>query len=120
MSMPLSSSVCAAGSPPPPGRAPAAAATALLGLSTGAVRVLVVPARFLPYPLPPPDSLPARCPVLQVGQTLQPPEFARTLADAGYRRVEVVEEAGDFALRGQVLDLGTPERFARGLLAVGT
>jgi transcription-repair coupling factor (superfamily II helicase) len=100
--------------------ATAAAATALLGLATGTVRVLAVPARLLPYPLPPPDSLPSRCPALQVGQTLDPHEFARALADAGYRRVEVVEEAGDFAVRGQVLDLGTPERFVRVLLDVDT
>ena len=102
----------------PPLGATAAAATALLGLATGAVRVLAVPARVLPYPLPPPASLPPRCPVLRVGQTLQPHMFARALADAGYRRVELVEEAGDFAVRGQVLDLGTPDRFVRLLLDV--
>ena len=104
----------------PPLGATAAAATALLGLATGTVRVLAVPARLLPYPLPPPGSLPSRCPALHVGQTLDPHEFARALADAGYRRVEVVEEAGDFAVRGQVLDLGTPERFVRVLLDVDT
>lgn len=102
----------------PPLGATAAAATALLGLATGTVRVLAVPARLLPYPLPPPGSLRSRCPALHVGQTLDPHEFARALADAGYRRVEVVEEAGDFAVRGQVLDLGTPERFLRVLLDV--
>jgi transcription-repair coupling factor (superfamily II helicase) len=100
--------------------ATAAAATALLGLATGAVRVLVVPARVLPYPLPPPASLTARCPIVRVGDTLEPQRFARALADAGYRRVEVVEEAGDFAVRGQVLDIATPERFARVLLDVDT
>jgi transcription-repair coupling factor (superfamily II helicase) len=93
--------------------ATAAAVTALLGLATGQVRVLVVPARVLPYPLPPPPSLLPRCPVLRIGQTLDPHEFARTLADAGYRHVEMVEEAGDFAVRGQVIDLATPERFVR-------
>jgi transcription-repair coupling factor (superfamily II helicase) len=100
--------------------ATASAATALLGLATGTVRVLVVPARVLPYPLPPPASLPSRCPVVRAGQNLEPREFARVLADAGYRRVEVVEEAGDFAVRGQVLDLATPERFARVVLDVDT
>ena len=104
----------------PPLGATATAATALLGLATGAVRVLVVPARILPYPLPPPASLTMRCPVVRVGDTLEPQGFALTLADAGYRRVEVVEEAGDFAVRGQVLDLATPERFARVVLDVDT
>ncbi len=97
----------------PPLGATATAAAALLGLATGAVRVVVIPARVLPYPLPHPGSLPPRCPVLRIKQSLDPHQFARTLADAGYRRVEVVEEAGDFALRGQVIDLATPERFVR-------
>jgi transcription-repair coupling factor (superfamily II helicase) len=104
----------------PPLGATAAAATALLGLVTGTVRVLVVPARVLPYPLPPPDSLPSRCPILRVGKVLDPGVFASALAEAGYRRVEVVEEAGDFAVRGQVLDLATTDRFARLLLDVNT
>ncbi len=104
----------------PPLGATAAAATALLGLATGGVRILAVPARLLPYPLPAPASLPARCPSLRPGQRLDPQAFAHLLGDAGYRRVEVVEEAGDFAVRGQVLDLGTPERFVRLLLDVDT
>ncbi len=102
----------------PPLGATAAAATALLGLATGAVHVLVVPARLLPYPLPEPAALARRCPTLKPGQRLDPHGFAGALADAGYRRVEVVEEAGDFAVRGQVLDLGTPERFIRIVLDV--
>jgi transcription-repair coupling factor (superfamily II helicase) len=105
------------------GRAPtlgatAAAATALLGLATGGVEVLVVPARLLPYPLPKPEALPPRCPTLKPGQHLDPHRFGTALADAGYRRVEVVEEAGDYAVRGQVLDVGTPERFIRIVLDV--
>jgi transcription-repair coupling factor (superfamily II helicase) len=104
----------------PPLGATAVAATALLGLATGEVRVLVVPARLLPYPLPAPPSLPPRCPVLRAKQSIDPHAFAQMLADAGYRRVEVVEEAGDFAIRGQVLDVGTPNRFVRVLLDVDT
>jgi transcription-repair coupling factor (superfamily II helicase) len=100
--------------------ATAAAATALLGLASGDVQVLVAPARLLPYPLPTPASLRARSPVLGVGHPLDPRAFAAALADAGYRRVEVVEEAGDFAIRGQVLDIGTPERFVRIVLDVDT
>ena len=58
----------------PPLGATAAAATALLGLATGGVRVLIVPARLLPYPLPVPTSLPPRSPALRPGQTLDPEE----------------------------------------------
>ena len=100
----------------PPLGATAAAAAALIGLASGAVRVVAVPARLLPYPLPHPASLPDRAPRLARGQRLDPRALAAELARAGYRRVEVVEEAGDFALRGQVVDVGTPERFVRVVL----
>jgi transcription-repair coupling factor (superfamily II helicase) len=97
-----------------------AAATALQRLAAGALRVLVVPARLLPYRLPALASLPSRSPRLAPGDRLDPFAFATTLAAAGYRRVEVVEEAGDFALRGQVVDIATPERFIRAVLDLDT
>ena len=100
----------------PPLGATAGAATAMLAVGAGAVRILVVPARVLPYPLPAPGSLPDRAPRLARGDRLDPREFAEGLAGAGYRRVEVVEEAADFAVRGQVIDVGTPERFIRAVL----
>ncbi|HNX50483.1 MAG TPA: CarD family transcriptional regulator, partial [Thermoanaerobaculaceae bacterium] len=102
----------------PPLGATAAASLALANLASGAVRCLVAPARLLPFPLPLPDSLHARTPRLEVGQRLDPHGLARLLAAAGYRRAEVVEEAGDFALRGQVIDLATPELALRLVLDI--
>ncbi len=102
----------------PPLGATAAAVLALLRVANGTARVLVVPARALPYPLPDPASLPGRAPRVGPGDRLDPAAFARTLAGAGYRRVELVEEAGEFALRGQILDLATPDRFIRVVLDV--
>ncbi|HQU33691.1 MAG TPA: CarD family transcriptional regulator, partial [Thermoanaerobaculaceae bacterium] len=104
----------------PPLGATAAAASAIGGLASGAVRVVVIPARVLPYPLPPPATLVARSPLIVPGERLDPGEFAGALAGSGYRRVEVVEEAGDFALRGQVVDVATPDRFVRLVLDVDT
>jgi len=100
------------GSAPPLG-ATAAAAAALAGLASGAVRVLVAPASMLLFPLPPPATLARHTPRLRVGLPAPPLAIAQKLAAAGYRRVEIVEEAGDFAVRGEVLDLATPEHFAR-------
>ncbi len=102
----------------PPLGATAAAAAALAGLATGQVRLLAVPARLLPYPLPVPAALVERAPVVRAGQRLDPEAFARATSESGYRRVEVVEEAGDFAVRGQVLDVATQERFVRIVLDV--
>lgn len=102
----------------PPLGATAGATLALQGLATGEVGVLVVPARVLPHPLPPPETLARRTTRLEPGGRLHPRELAEVLIAAGYRRAEVVEEAGEFALRGQVADIGAPERFARLLLDV--
>lgn len=102
----------------PPLGATAAASLALGNLAAGVVRCIVAPARLLPYSLPVPSSLQARTPRLEVGQRLDPRELARVLAVAGYRRAEVVEEAGDFALRGQVVDLATPEGALRLVLDI--
>ncbi len=39
------------------------------------------------------------------GETLELPEFQRSLVDLGYRRVRMVEESGDFSVRGGIVDL---------------
>lgn len=94
----------------------AAAAVALGGLAHGEIDVLIVPARVLPFPLPPPATLATSRLQLAIGKPVDPVELTGRLGESGYRRVEVVEEAGDYAFRGQVIDIGTPERFIRVLL----
>ncbi|MEW6338722.1 MAG: transcription-repair coupling factor [Acidobacteriota bacterium] len=102
----------------PPLGATAGAALALQGLATGEARVLIVPARVLPHPLPPPVTLARRVIRLENGSRMQTRQLAESLVAAGYRRAEVVEEAGEFALRGQIADVGTPDRFVRLILDV--
>jgi transcription-repair coupling factor (superfamily II helicase) len=97
----------------PPVGAAAVAVRALAGLESGAVRVLVVPARIVPYPLPRPEALDRRSPRLDTGRRTDLRELAVSLVEIGYRRAEVVEEAGEFAIRGQIADIGTPDAFAR-------
>ena len=105
---------------PPPLGATAAVVHALLAAASGAVRVLIAPARLLLYPLPDPRRLAGRAVLVRPGDPIDPLDLAVTLAGGGYRRVEVVEEAGEFAVRGQVIDVGTPDRFVRVLLDVDT
>ncbi len=42
---------------------------------------------------------------LSTGDTLDPGAFARSLIDMGYKRVRLVEESGDFSVRGGIVDL---------------
>lgn len=98
--------------------ATAEAVAALLGWAQGKVSRLILPARLLPLPFPPPESLLARCRSFVPGQHLDLQELAAFLKAEGWQRVEVVEEAGEFALRGEVLDVGTAEGFFRLLVEV--
>jgi transcription-repair coupling factor (superfamily II helicase) len=42
---------------------------------------------------------------LERGRDLQLEEFVRSLVDLGYRRVRMVEESGDYSVRGGIIDL---------------
>lgn len=47
--------------------------------------------------------------VLEPGQRYDPAQLCRDLADAGYTRCDQVEGPGQFALRGGILDVFSPE-----------
>ncbi|MGQ9496208.1 MAG: transcription-repair coupling factor [Thermoanaerobaculaceae bacterium] len=100
--------------------ATAEAVAALLAWQENQVSRLVVPARLLPLPFPEPEEVAKRCLLFRPGQALNPSVVAAVLTREGFRRVDVVEEAGEFAVRGEVLDLGTPAGFFRFLLDVDT
>ncbi len=74
-------------------------------ISVDQVDVIVAPARALTMPIPHPDSVARQSVELGQGESLDTAELAARLVAAGYRRVDVVEEAGDFAIRGWVVDI---------------
>jgi len=77
----------------------------LAALAAGELDVVVAPARTLAFPLPRPADAAGRAVTVRTGDVLEPVELAGRLAAIGYRRVDLVEEAGDFAVRGAVVDL---------------
>ena len=56
-------------------------------------------------PVPSPASLDSHTLTLAVGQRREPEEIAAYLLDRGFERLDQVEEPGDFALRGGILDI---------------
>ncbi len=74
----------------------------LSGLSQGVL--LLTAASFLQR-LPPADFLSQHALLIAAGDTLEIDSFRSRLVDAGYRHVAQVEEHGEFALRGSILDL---------------
>jgi transcription-repair coupling factor (superfamily II helicase) len=77
----------------------------LLELAAGRVEVVVAPARVLLSPIPVPARLAARTIRVRRGDAVDTAGLARRLAVVGYRRVDLVEEAGEFAVRGFVVDV---------------
>jgi len=81
-------------------------------LARGRLDVVAVPARALLQPIPEPAAVARQALELRRGERLDPAHLAEHLTAAGYRRVDLVEEAGDFAPRGWVVDLHTGDEAA--------
>jgi transcription-repair coupling factor (superfamily II helicase) len=87
---------------------------ALYRLPTTLRGVLVVPIATLMQRLAPRSFIGASSLVLELGQTLDLGHEQRRLEAAGYRHVSQVQEPGDFAVRGALLDvfpMGTAEPY---------
>jgi transcription-repair coupling factor (superfamily II helicase) len=83
-------------------------------LDTTAAPVVVVSAVALSEKVPDPALRPASF-TLREGELIDLEETARALVEAGYERVDQVQDRGQFAIRGGILDLfsATEERAAR-------
>ena len=58
--------------------------------------------------VPTPRALEAATKALHVGQSVDPDQLAGWLIDRQFERVDQVEEAGHFAMRGGILDIYSP------------
>ena len=70
--------------------------------------VIVAPIQGLMQLVPAPSRLGRLARTLCADENVQPGELARWLTEAGYQRVEAVEEPGEFALRGGIMDIFPP------------
>ena len=76
------------------------------GLAAGCV--LVVPIQALMQPVPNAGNLGALATTVKQGQAIEPIKLAQWLTNAGYERVDTIEEPGQFAVRGGILDVFPP------------
>ncbi|MCC6321992.1 MAG: transcription-repair coupling factor [Phycisphaerales bacterium] len=67
--------------------------------------VLVSPIQALMQPAPGPDRIAALAMTLRTGEKRSLSEVVRWLEAAGYTRLDAIEEAGDFAVRGGIVDV---------------
>ncbi|MGH2934035.1 MAG: CarD family transcriptional regulator, partial [Gaiellaceae bacterium] len=77
-------------------------ARALAVLAQGGL--VCVSARALAEPLPPPEARPDAI-ALRPGATIEVEELSESLALAGYARVDRVDDRGQFAVRGGIVDV---------------
>ncbi len=83
--------------------------------SSGPVRtepapVVVAPWTALALRVPSRDAVRGRTVHLEVGQNLDRDALVKVLVSAGYQRMPLVEERGELAVRGHILDLYPPQR----------
>ena len=78
-------------------------------LGAGEIKLLVATVESLMQRTMNPDTLARTCRTLEVGQVYDLNALAEELSAAGYTRCEQVEGVGQFALRGGILDVFSPE-----------
>ena len=76
--------------------------------------VLVTPVQALMQAVPTPTSVPTLSRTLAAGRDAPMSDLVRWLEHAGYQRREVIEEIGEFAVRGGILDIFPPTGGAGG------
>ena len=72
-------------------------------------RIFIINQRSLQTPVPSPEYMRSVIFTLKKGQQIDPSELSETLSYLGYIRVPKVGVPGEFTLRGEVLDIFTPE-----------
>ena len=70
--------------------------------------VVITTAKSLSSPTLPPTELRQGYDEIKAGQTLERDEFLAHLADTGFERIEEVEQSGQFAARGGIIDFFPP------------
>jgi len=80
-------------------------------------RVLLLPAAALARKVVPRKELKSRASVIVAESEIDRDGLVRSLSDAGYLRVPVVEDPGSFAVRGALLDVWPPSTEGPGVWA---
>ncbi len=83
-------------------------ASVLASILTNPPKLVIASLRSFLSPLPPPERYRSRLRIIRVGDTFDPVELGRTLEAYGYSRVQRVSVRGEYAIRGEVVDLFQP------------
>ncbi|MFC2085805.1 transcription-repair coupling factor [Bacteroidota bacterium] len=78
---------------------------AILAIEDGYQGIIVASAESLVERIPPPSTLELAAPVVRVGQEIRPEALVERLVSFGFSIQEYVEDPGDLAVRGGIIDL---------------
>jgi len=92
----------------PPSEVESGRSAALYQLAQTNASIVVASIPAIAARTPHPEELFSHAPYLVVGDELERDEFIDQLLRLGYRRTGLVEEAGEFAVRGGILDIWPP------------
>ncbi|MDR1219485.1 MAG: transcription-repair coupling factor [Treponema sp.] len=81
---------------------------ALSEMAEGQARCVIAPERAFLTPAPPPEYLKSLSLTFKIGERVHTMKVAETLAEYGYIRTPKAQAHGEFALRGEVLDVFMP------------
>ncbi|UCD85832.1 MAG: transcription-repair coupling factor [Deltaproteobacteria bacterium] len=70
--------------------------------------LLIIPVKALLTKVIPPQNLLDSIQWIRIGEDLSRDEFLKFLNETGYQRIHIVEDLGDFSLRGGIIDIFTP------------
>ena len=70
--------------------------------------IIVAPMPALMQGVPDAAGLPSMLRVIRVGDRVDQGELVRWMSEAGYGRVETIDSAGEFAIRGGIIDIFPP------------
>jgi transcription-repair coupling factor (superfamily II helicase) len=71
-------------------------------------QVLIAPIQALMQPVPIPASLSTLSTTIRRGERIELTRLTKWLVDAGYSRQDAIDEPGDFAVRGGIIDIFLP------------
>ncbi|MDY6824828.1 MAG: transcription-repair coupling factor [Thermodesulfobacteriota bacterium] len=71
-------------------------------------QILIVTLEGLLQKLPPVKAICDYADILMVNEDIEPEALTRKMVDGGYTRTSIVEEPGDFSVRGNIVDIFSP------------
>ena len=76
------------------------------------IQLLIVPVKAMLEKFPSPDFYKSNCIDIKIDDEIDTSKIAQKLVDMGYKRVTMVSDIGEFSIRGDIIDVFSPDKYA--------